>query len=110
MELKPYLVDVPVKTNIWTREDCQKKQFEIIKQARPSILFIQSDGGRNEQEMEIIRRNRKMIDEGIDWDCTVHKLIADTQGKSCSQRSLCHRVLQPLQSDACRVFPQAEKG
>ena len=77
MELKPYLVDVPVKTNIWTREDCQKKQFEIIKQARPSILFIQSDGGRNEQEMEIIRRNRKMIDEGIDWDCTVYRLYEE---------------------------------
>ena len=72
--MKPYLVDVPVKINIWIREECQKKQFEIIKQARPSILFIQSDGGRNEKEWEAIKNNRKMIDEGIDWECTVYRL------------------------------------
>lgn len=39
--MKPYLVDVPVKINIWIRPECQKRQFEIIKQARPSILFVQ---------------------------------------------------------------------
>ena len=43
VEMKPYLVDVPVRVNIWIRPECQKKQFEILKQARPSILFIQSD-------------------------------------------------------------------
>ena len=26
-----YLVDVPVKINIWIRPECQKQQFEIIK-------------------------------------------------------------------------------
>lgn len=69
---KPFLVDVPVKINIWIREDCQKKQFEVIKQARPSILFVTSDGGRNEKEWETILKNRKMYDEEIDWDCTVY--------------------------------------
>ena len=29
-ELKPYLVDVPVKVSIWIREECQRKQFEIL--------------------------------------------------------------------------------
>lgn len=46
MDKKPWLVDVPVKVNIWIRPECQRKQFEALKQARPSILFIQSDGGR----------------------------------------------------------------
>lgn len=75
--MKPYLVDVPVRINIWIRPECQKKQFEVLKQARPSILFIQSDGGRNEKEWEAIRENRKLIDEGIDWECTVYKLYED---------------------------------
>lgn len=75
--MKPFLVDVPVKINIWIREDCQRRQFEIIKQARPSILFIQSDGGRNEREKEIIAKQRKMFDEEIDWDCTVYKLYEE---------------------------------
>ena len=37
-DVKPFLVDVPVKTNIWIRPNCQRKQFEIIKKARPSVL------------------------------------------------------------------------
>ena len=75
--LKPFLVDVPVKINIWIRPECQRRQFEVIKQARPSTLFIQSDGGRNEKEWEAIRQNREMIDNGIDWDCKVYRLYED---------------------------------
>ena len=75
--VKPFLVDVPVKTNVWTRPNCQRRQFEVIKKARPSILFIQSDGGRNEQEWELIRQNRRIFDEEIDWDCTIYKIFSD---------------------------------
>lgn len=76
-EKKPYLVDVPVRVNIWIRPECQKRQFEILKQVRPSIIFLQSDGGRNEKEWEAIRENRKLIDEGIDWECTVYRLYEE---------------------------------
>lgn len=72
-----YLVDVPVKINIWIRTECQKQQFEIIKKAKPSILFIMSDGGRNEKEWQAIRANRKLIDEGIDWECTVYRIYEE---------------------------------
>lgn len=75
--MKEYLVDVPVRVNIWIRPECQKKQFEIIKKARPSILFLQSDGGRNEGEWENIYANRRLIDEGIDWECTVYRFYED---------------------------------
>lgn len=75
--IKPYLVDVAVKTNIWIRPYCQKQQFEIFKRARPRVLFVQSDGGRNAKEWEIIRENRRLFDEEIDWECTVHKIYAD---------------------------------
>lgn len=75
--MKKYLVDVPVRVNIWIRPECQKRQFHIIKKARPSILFLQSDGGRNEKEWEAIYANRKLIDEGIDWECTVYRFYED---------------------------------
>ena len=78
VEKKPYLVELPVKVNIWTRTRCQRTQFEVLKQARPSVLILQSDGGRNEKEWESIRENRKIFDEEIDWDCTVHKLYEET--------------------------------
>lgn len=76
-ELKPYLVDVPVRVNIWIREGCQRKQFEVLKEARPSIMFLISDGGRNEKEWEAIKNNRAIFDNEIDWDCTVYKIYED---------------------------------
>lgn len=75
---KDFLVDVPVKTNIWIRPNCQKMQFEVIKNARPSLLFLQSDGGRNEKEQEIIAENRKLIENGIDWNCRLIKIYEET--------------------------------
>lgn len=74
---KPYLVDVPVNVNIWIRPECQKRQFEIIKQARPSILFLQSDGGRNEQEWDAIRKNRDLFEQEVDWNCKIYKIYED---------------------------------
>ncbi|MFR2205318.1 MAG: hypothetical protein ACLS5X_06305, partial [Eubacterium sp.] len=75
--MKPYLVDVPVRINIWIRPECQRKQWDVIKQARPSVLFIQSDGGRNEKEWKAILQNRKMIEDELDWDCKVFKIYKD---------------------------------
>lgn len=75
--MRDYLVDVAVKTNLWIRTDLQREQFEVIKKARPSILFLISDGGRNEAEWEAIRKNRKMYDEEIDWNCTVYRQYED---------------------------------
>lgn len=75
--MKDYLVDIPIRINIWTRPRCQERQFEIIKKVRPSIIFIQSDGGRNADEWEAIYLNRKLIDEGIDWNCRVYKFYED---------------------------------
>ena len=76
-ELKPWLVDVPVQFHIWTRPECQKLQWDVIREARPSKLFVVSDGGRNEEEWALINQNRTLIDEGIDWECEVHKLYSD---------------------------------
>lgn len=75
--MKNYLIDVAVKTTIWTRPDCQRKQFEVIKEARPSKLLLVSDGGRTEEEWRRININRRMFDEEIDWDCEVYKLYEE---------------------------------
>lgn len=76
--LKPYLVDIPVRVNIWIRPECQRKQFEVLKQARPSIIFLQSDGGRNEKEWEAIYENRKIFETEVDWECEIHKIYEET--------------------------------
>lgn len=74
--MKPFLVDVPVRVQVWNRPDCQKKQLEVLKKARPSVLFLISDGGRTEKEQALINQSRQIM-EDIDWECTVHKLYMD---------------------------------
>lgn len=77
MEKKPYLVDVPVRVNVWIRPEAQRKQFEVLRQARPSIMFLISDGGRNDAEWEAIRQNRALFENEIDWECTVYKIFEE---------------------------------
>ncbi len=77
MGKKPYLVDVPVRVNVWIRPEAQRKQFEILKEARPSTMFLISDGGRNEEEWEALRQNRALFENEIDWECTVYKIFEE---------------------------------
>lgn len=72
--MRPFQVDVPVRVMLWTRPDCLRQQFEVLKKAAPSVLFLVSDGGRNEKEHSLILESRKIFDE-IDWECTVYKLF-----------------------------------
>ena len=77
MEKKPYLVDVPVRVSVWIRPEAQRKQFEVLKEARPSTMFLISDGGRNEAEWEALRQNRAIFENEIDWECTVYKIFEE---------------------------------
>ena len=76
--MNDYLVDVPVAVQLWIRPEAQKQQFEILKQAKPSTLLVISDGGRTEEEWNLIQQNRNLFDYGIDWNCTVYKFYSDT--------------------------------
>lgn len=75
--MKEWLVDVPVQINIWIRPEQQRRQFEIIREARPRILFLVSDGGRNQEEWDAIGENRRMYDEEVDWDCEIYRTYKD---------------------------------
>ncbi len=77
MEKKPYLVDVPVRVNVWIRPEAQREQFEVLRRARPSTMFLISDGGRNDAEWEAIRKNRAIFENEIDWECTVYKIFEE---------------------------------
>ena len=74
--MKPYLVDVPVAIQAFVRPEMLKKQWAVIKEARPSILFIRSDGPRETvpTDAELIRQSRA-VTEDIDWECTVYRLF-----------------------------------
>lgn len=91
--MKEYLIDVPVKINIWTRPECQQRQFDIIRQVRPSVIFLQSDGGRNEEEWRAIRINRALYDSGIDWKCKVYKLYESVNNGMYSMAEKTDRLI-----------------
>lgn len=76
--MKPYLVDVPVAIQAFVRPQMLAKQWEVIKEARPSILFVRSDGPRETvpTDAELIRQSRA-ITEDIDWECTVYRLYEE---------------------------------
>lgn len=74
---REWLIDVPVKYIIWTRPEFVKKGFSVIKEARPSKLFVVSDGPRTLEEKRLIEESRKIV-EDIDWDCEVHRLYYES--------------------------------
>lgn len=79
---KPYLVDVPVAIQAFVRPEMLKKQWEVIKIARPSTLIIRSDGPRKtvSSDKQKIDQSRKIC-EDVDWDCDVHRLyFSENQG------------------------------
>jgi len=77
--MKPYLVDVPVMLMVFVRPDTLRRVFNVIKEARPSMLFLVSDGPREHipTDREKIDESRKIVEE-IDWDCKLKKLYFDT--------------------------------
>lgn len=72
---KPYLVDVPVLLFVYIRPNTLRCVFDVIKEARPSKLFLISDGPRPGKPDDRLRiaESRKIVEE-IDWDCDVYPL------------------------------------
>jgi len=77
--MKPFLVNVPVAIDAFVRPEVLKKTFSAIKEARPSKLFIISDGPRKgiSGDIENIKESRRIV-EDIDWDCEVDKIYFDS--------------------------------
>lgn len=71
-----WLVDVPVRINIWIRPEMQRQQFEVIRKAKPKTIFFISDGGRNEKEKLLIQESRRIVDN-IDWECDIYKIFEE---------------------------------
>lgn len=76
--MKESLVDVPVAIQAFIRPAMLAKQWAVIKEARPSVLIIRSDGPRASVPSDAakIAECRKIV-EDIDWECDVHKLYFD---------------------------------
>lgn len=70
-------IDVPVLLLFHTRVDNFKQVFEQVKKARPSMLLCYQDGPRNDKDLEGINECRQIVEEGVDWECTLYKNYLD---------------------------------
>lgn len=63
--------DVPVVLWCWTRPAETYRVFQQIRKFRPQQLLVRSDGPRPSVPGDKLKVNlvRRIIDEGIDWDC-----------------------------------------
>lgn len=70
---------VPILLIIFNRPDITARVFAEIKKIKPSRLFIVADGPRPDLAGDLDRcaSARKVVEDGIDWECEVHKLFFD---------------------------------
>ena len=71
--------NTPILFLIFNRLDTTKQVFEIIRQVKPSRLYLASDGPRDSKEGETEKVNivREHVINSIDWNCDVKTLFRD---------------------------------
>ena len=74
MSKHPAQNDVAVLLIIFTRTETLRRTFAVIRQARPSRLFIYQDGPRNDDDARKLEAARQVVaDSEIDWECDVRR-------------------------------------
>lgn len=74
--MEKWKIDVPVAINFFCRPDTLEKTFACIKEARPSKLFLISDGPRsnNLNDVDGVSKCRELVEVMLDWECEVVKI------------------------------------
>lgn len=74
-----FKLEIPVVMIVFKRMDTTVKVFEKIRQAKPSKLYIISDGAHdnNEEEKNKVLAVRDYLEKNIDWDCELIKEYSD---------------------------------
>lgn len=72
-------VNVPILFLTFNRPEETRASFQAIRESKPQVLFIASDGPREGNAQDVLRvaEVRKIIQD-IDWDCRCEYLFRDT--------------------------------
>lgn len=71
----PAPLTTPILFMIFSRPETTALVFEVIRQARPTRLYVAADGPRVNKVGEAEKcKEAKNIIKGVDWDCEVHTL------------------------------------
>ena len=92
----------PVIYIFFNRPEITRRSFSVIRKARPSRLFLISDGPRAQRpdDAERCRQARAIVEEMIDWPCEVTRDYA-TENMGCGRR---------LSSGLTHAFAQLGEG
>ncbi len=73
-----YKCETPILLLVFNRPDVTSQVFEAIRAAKPTNLYVASDGARasKEDEQAIVDRVRE-IATNVDWDCEVKTLFRE---------------------------------
>ena len=79
-------LDVPIVFVIFNRPSLTRQVFDVIRQVKPSQLFVIADGydGDDETKIRAIAETRRIIDE-VNWECEVRKNYSETN-LGCARR------------------------
>lgn len=92
--------DIPVVLFTFKRSNTVERILKVLKQVNVSKLYLFSDGGRDEDEQELVNKARIDIMHMIDWECEVIKMFASSnQG-----------VFNQIAMGAKRVFEKESKA
>jgi hypothetical protein len=92
----------PVAFLIFNRPGCTAQVFAAIRAARPPVLLVVADGPRPDRlgEAERCAATRRIVDEGVDWPCTVQRNYSEAN-LGCRRR---------VSSGITWVFEQVEEA
>lgn len=70
--------DIPVVLYLFKRKDTVLKILKVLSKIKPTKLYLLSDGGRNDKEIQCVNECREIIESAIDWDCEIIKKYHQT--------------------------------
>ena len=78
--------ETPVLFLLFNRPEMTAKTFSAIKQIQPVTLYVSADGPRKDHPTDEYNcaEVRRIIQEGVDWDCDLHMLFRD-QNVGCGE-------------------------
>ncbi len=72
-------MNTPVALVFFKRPDTLARVLNVVRQVRPSTLFVIADGPRADHPDDALAvTNARALIEQIDWDCEIHKNYAET--------------------------------
>ena len=65
--------DIPIVLIIFKRPEKSAQIMSQIALVKPRKIYIISDGGRTDEEKQVVGKCRQAVEKAITWDCTVVK-------------------------------------